>query len=54
MKGAPPPTWAASAGPEDHISDVHLYDTGIKQMLVQEMNHFSASKARSVARTDWN
>ena len=51
VKGAPPPTWAASAGPEDHNSEVKLYDTGIKYMLVQEMEDFSASKAHSVART---
>ena len=33
VKGAPPPTWAASAGPEDHYSEVKLYmipGTGIK------------------------
>ena len=51
MKGVPPPTWAASTGPEDHNSEAKQYDTGIKQMLVQEMEYFSASKARSVART---
>ena len=49
--GAPPPSWAASAGPEDHNSEVKLYDTVIKLMLVQEMEHSSASKAHSVART---
>ena len=26
VKGAPPPTRAASAGPEDHNSEVKLYD----------------------------
>ena len=52
VNGGPPPTWAASAEPEDHNSEVKLYDTGIKSMLVQEMGHFSASKARSVASTE--
>ena len=47
----PPLTWTALAGPEDHNSEVKLYDNGIKEMLAQEMEHFSASKARGVART---
>ena len=54
IPGSPPPTWAASAAPEDHTSEVKLYDTGMTYMLVQEMEHFSASIARSVARADWN
>ena len=29
-KRGPAATWAASAGPEDHNSEVRLYDTGIK------------------------
>ena len=49
VKRAPPPTWAASAGPEDLNSEVY---TGILSiMLVQEeMENISASKARYVAR----
>ena len=51
VKGPPPPTWAASAEPEYHNSEVKLYDRGIKHMLVEEMEHFSSSKGRSVATT---
>ena len=50
VKRAPPPTWAASAGPENHNSEV--YQDTIKIMLVQEeMENISESKARYVART---
>ena len=50
VKRAPPPTWAASAGPENHNSEV--YRDTIKIMLVQEeMENISESKARYVART---
>ena len=49
VNGAPPPTWAASAGPENHNSEVSR-DTTI--MLAQEeMGNISASKARYVTRT---
>ena len=48
---APPPTWAALAGPEDNNLEVKLYWDKIYGMLVQEMESISGSKARSVART---
>ena len=51
VEGAPPPTWAASAGPEDNNLEVKLYWDKIYGMLVQEMENISGSKARSVART---
>ena len=40
---APPPAWAASAGPEDHNSEVKLYqyDTA-KKKVWPEIYHFSA------------
>ena len=50
-KRGPPPTWAASAGPEDNSSEVKLYWDKTYGMLVEEMESVSGSKARSVART---
>ena len=44
-KGAPAPSWAASAGPEDHNSEVKLCDTGIKNSARD--GTFSTSKART-------
>ena len=50
-KGARPPTWAASAGPEGINLEVKLHWDNIYGMLVQEMGSISVLKARSVART---
>ena len=51
VEGAPPPTWAASAGPEDNNLEVKLCWDEIYDVLVQEMESISGSKARSVPRT---
>ena len=46
---APPPTWAASAGLENHSSEVY-WDTSLI-VVQEEMESVSASIARNVART---
>ena len=53
VEGAPPPTWAASAGPEDNNLEVKLYWDTTYGMLVQEMENISGSKARSVATVSY-
>ena len=48
VNGAPPPTWAASAEPENHNLEVNR-DT-INNVRVRRDGNISASKARYVAR----
>ena len=49
VNGAPPPTWAASAGSENHNSEV--YRDTINNVRARRDGNISASKARYVART---
>ena len=51
VKGAPPPTWAASAGLEDNNLEVKFYRDKTYGMLVLGMENISGSNTRSVART---
>ena len=44
LKAPPPPTCAASAGPEDHNSEVKLYDAGINKCWCKIWNIFPHQK----------